>query len=179
MRTRYTPQRYQCKKAHISEFIVADADRLKTQKCKTCGKKAEHVRIAETINALPKSTIVYEKLVDGKIERCYLDPQSSKAVAYAEKKGFQRREIQGIAETRKFEREVSNEMKAAYAAYVRGEHERNQEFQRLYHADLRALINRSDLDGFTRDFMRAALEDQSSDYEIKNYEPDFSCAAFS
>lgn len=179
MTYRYTAQKYRCKLEHESEFVVEDRERLKTRKCQKCGRKAEHVRLVAVINALPKSTIVYEKLVDGKIERCYLDPKSTKAVAYAEKKGFQRREIQGLAEIRRFEREVSNEMKAKYAAYVRGEHERNQEFKKLYHADLRSLINRGDIDPFTADVMRAAMEDQSSDYEIKNYEPDFSCVAYS
>lgn len=179
MKYRYTVQRYRCKLDHESEIVVEDRERLKTRKCRKCGKKAEHVRICRTINALPKSTIVYEKMEDGKMRRMYVDPQEPLSIGYAEKQGFQKREIQGIGAMREFEREVTREMKAEYAAHVRGEHERNQEFQKAYHNDLRALINRSDIDPFTADVMRAAIEDQSSAYENKNWEPEFHNAAFS
>lgn len=178
-RYRYTAQKYICKLDHESEFIVEDKERLKTRKCKTCGKKAEHIRVAQTVAALPKSTIVYEKVEDGKTRRMYVDPAEPLSVGYAETQGFQRREIQGIGAMREFEREVTREMKAEYAAHVRGEHERNQEFQKAYHADLRSLLSRGDLDPFTADVIRAAIEDQSSDYERPNYDPEFHNAAYS
>jgi hypothetical protein len=179
MRYRYTAQNYRCKQDHVSEFIVEDRERLKTRKCKKCGKKAEHVRVAATIAALPKSTVVYEKPgEDGKMRRMYVNPQEPASIGHAERQGFQRREIQGISAMRQFEREVTRDMKEEYAARMRGDHERKQEFDEAYHNDLRALASRSDLDGFTRDLIRAALEDQSG-YTYREFDPNFYNAAYS
>lgn len=177
MRYRYTHQKFECKLGHVSLILVEDSDHLKTRKCKTCGKRAEHVRLVATIAALPKSTIVYEKPEDGKMRRMYVDPQEPLSIAFAEKQGFQKREIQGISQMRAFEREVTRDMKAEYAATMRGEHERNQEFQKRYHEDLRALASRSDLDPFTRDLIKAAIEDQGGS-SGRDYDPGFHSAAY-
>lgn len=177
MRYRYTPQKYSCKSGHESEFIVEDKERLKTRKCKTCGKKAEHVRVAAMINALPKSTIIYEKMEDGKMRRMYVDPQSPQSLGFAEKQGFQKREIQGIHAMREFEREVTREMKAEFNERMRGEHQRKQEFNEAYCADLRSLIARTDLDEFTREVMKEAIND-TSEYQYREHDPEFRCEAF-
>lgn len=170
-RSRYTPQRYKCKLGHESEFIVEDRERLNTHKCKTCGKKAEHVRVVNAINALPKSTIVYEKLVDGKMRRMYVDPQAPQSLAYAEKKGFQKREIQGMHAMREFEREVTRDMKQEFNERQRADHKRHHEFNEAYTSDLRSLIARSDLDPFTREILREAAADTEHGFQYR--EPDF------
>jgi len=171
-------QKYECRKGHVSELLVEDPDRFKTQKCKKCGKKAEHVNVRAVINALPKSTIVYEKPVDGKMKRMYVDPQEPASLAYAEKQGFQRREIQDIAAMRSFEREVTREMKDDFAREQRGEHQRSQEFNERYSADLRAIISRSDLDPFTREILKEAANDTSG-YRHREYDPSFRNPAYS
>lgn len=171
MRTRYTPQNYICKKEHVTEYIVADGDRLKSQKCKTCGKRAEHVRVAQTIAALPKSTIVYEKLEGGKMRRMYVDPQEPLSLAYAEKQGFQRREIQGMSAMRDFEREVTREMKQEFNERMRADHKRHHEFNEAYTSDLRNLIARADLDPFTREVLKEAAADTAGGFQYR--EPDF------
>lgn len=175
MRYRYTAQRYECKLGHVSEIIVEDRERLKTQKCRTCKKKAEHVRVRAAVNALPKSTIVYEKLENGKMRRMYVDPQEPMSIGYAEKQGFQRREIQGMSAMRQFEREVTRDMKQEFAERMRGEHQRKQEFNEAYTSDLRSLIARSDLDPFTREILREAAADTSG-YQHREWDPEFRCA---
>lgn len=178
MRYRYTGQRYECKAGHVSEFVVEDRDRMKTQRCKACGKKAQHVLIAQTVSALPKATIIYEKPVNGKVERLYIDPKEPESVAFAEKQGFARREIQGVSAIRQFEREVTREMQSEYAARMRGDHERRQEFYKQYHSDLRALMNRSDVHPWWREVFKTAIEETGHE-PLREYEPNFHNAAYS
>ena len=177
MKYRYTPQNYECKAGHVTEFIVEDRERLKTRKCKKCGKKAEHVFVAATINALSKSTIVYEKPVDGQMTRMYVDPQEPSSIAHAEKMGYQRREIQGIDNIRRFEREVKQEMQEAHARRQRGEAEHKEEYNRQYRSDIRDLMNHGGIDSFTRDVLQEALN-ESSGYS-RAFDPEFRCAAYS
>lgn len=179
MSLRYTPQKYSCSAGHDSEHIVEDRERHKTQKCKSkgCRKKAEHENIRAAVNALPKSTIVYERLEDGKTRRMYVDPQEPLSIAYAEKNGFQKREIQGLADMRRFEREVTRDMKQEWAERQRGEHQRQQEFNEAYSRDLRSLIARSDLDPFTREVLRAAAADTNG-YQYREADFEFHNAAY-
>lgn len=156
-RSRFTVQKYSCESGHVSEIVVEDRERMNTQKCRTCKKDAEHVRVKAAVNALPKSTIVYEKLVDGKIERMYVDPQEPMSVGVAEKDGYQRREIQGMAAMRQFEREVTREMKEEMGRRAYVEHERKQASEKRYRDDLRSL--RSSVDDFTKGVIDAALND--------------------
>lgn len=172
---RYTHQKYVCKQGHESLILVEDRVRLKTQKCTTCKKKTEHVRVVEAVNALPQSTVVYEKPdANGRMRRLYVDPQEPKSLAYAEKQGFQRREIQGLHDMRRFEREVTADMKAEFNERMRADHQRKQEFNEAYTSDLRTLIARSDLDPFTREILKEAAADTSgfqfreADFEFRN-----------
>lgn len=178
MRYRYTVQKYECKAGHVTDHVVEDSERLKTRKCKKCCKNAEHIRIRAAVNALPKSTMVYEKLEGGKMRRMYVDPKEPMSIGYAEKQGFQRREIQGMSAMRQFEREVTRDMKQEFAERIRGEHQRAQEFNEAYTRDLRSLIARSDLDPFTREILKEAAADTSG-YQQREWDPEFRSAAFS
>lgn len=169
-RYRYTVQKYKCKLGHTSECVVEDSERFKTQKCHRCGKKAEHIFIAER-NALPKSTIVYEKPGEnGRVERLYVDPAAPESIAYAEKQGYARREIQGIHAMRRFEKEVTAEMKSDYDRAISGDAKRREEFNKRYCDDLRGLMNRSDVHPFWRELFQAAIDERNSG---SSREPDF------
>jgi hypothetical protein len=162
---------YECKSGHTSECLVEDAERFKSQKCSTCGKKAEHRFIVEH-NALPKSTIIYEKPGEnGRTERLYVDPAEPSSIAYAEKQGYARREIQGIHAMRRFEREVTREMKADYDRAMSGDAKRRAEFDKRYCDSLRTLMNRSDVHPFWKEMFQAAIDERNSSHG--NREPEF------
>lgn len=174
---RFTVQRYKCKQSHVSEIVIEDSKRFKTQKCKKCGKRAEHVFIV-TRSALPPSTVLYEKPGDnGRMERLYVDPKAPESVQYAETEGYQRREIQGMAQVRQFEREVRREMKSDYERMMGGESRAREEFDKRYCDDLRALINRGDVDPWWKGLFQAAIDDRNNQTQ-RNYDPDFRCAAY-
>ena len=175
---RFTVQRYKCKAGHDSECVVEDSKRFKTQKCQSCGKRAQHIFIAER-NALPKSTIVYEKPGEnGRTERLYVDPAAPESIAYAEKEGYARREIQGIHQMRQFEKEVTREMKSDYDRMMSGEQQHREEFYKRYNDDLRTLINRGDVDPWWKDLFRAAI-DESNRSAGRQYDPNFTNRAYS
>jgi hypothetical protein len=178
-RLRFTIQKYKCRAEHITERVVEDSKRFKTQKCRACGKRAEHIFIVER-NALPKSTIVYEKPYEnGRVERLYVDPAEPESIAFAEKQGYARREIQGIHAMRQFEREQTREMKADYARMMSGDAERREEFYKKYHDDLRSLINDSRVHPWWKEFFQAAIDDYNTHGNSRDYEPNFHCAAYS
>ena len=169
MKRRFTVQKYICKAEHVSEILVEDAKRMKTQKCLRCGKKAEHDFIVSSREHIA-ATVVYERIVDGKVERLFVDPQAPESIGFAKTQGYERREIQGMAQMRKFEKEITREMKADYDRMAYGEAKQREEFFKKYHSDLRSLMSRSDIDPFTRGIMQAAIDDYNSGF---SREPDF------
>jgi hypothetical protein len=178
-RHRFTIQKYKCKQGHTSERVVEDAKRFKTQKCQECGKRAEHVFIVER-NALPKSTIIYEKPGEnGRMERLYVDPAEPSSIAFAEKEGYARREIQGIHAMRRFEKEVTREMKADYDRAMGGDAKRREEFNKRYCDSLRTLMNRSDVHPFWKEMFQAAIDERNSGYSNREPEFGFRNAAYS
>ncbi len=170
-RSRFTVQKYQCEANHVSEIVVEDRERMNTQKCRTpkCRKDAEHVRVKAERNAQPKSTIVYEKLVDGKMKRMYGDPPEPLSIKVAVEEGYQRREIQGLAEMRRFEKEVTREMKEEHARERYSQAKRKEESEKRYRDDMRSL--RSQADDFTKGVIDAALNDTGG--YSRNAEPEF------
>jgi hypothetical protein len=176
---RFTAQKYTCKSGHTTEVVIEDSKRFKTQKCRVCGKRAEHVFIVQR-NALPQSTIVYEKPGEGgRMERLYVDPAAPESLAYAESQGFQRREIQGIHAMRRFEKEVTQEMKSDYDRAQRGEAKHREEFNKRYCDDLRGLMNDSRVHPWWRELFQAAIEDRNSQSSSRDYSPEFRNAAYS
>lgn len=176
-RYRFTIQKYKCRQGHVSEIVIEDTKRFSSQKCRECGKKAEHVFIVER-NALPKSTIVYEKPGEnGRMERLYVDPVAPESIAYAEKQGYAKREIQGIHAMRQFEKEVTAEMKSDYNRMMRGEAKQREEFYKRYHDDLRSLMNDSRVHPWWRDFFKAAIENTGQN-DGRQYDPNFGCRAY-
>lgn len=105
------------------------------------------------------------------MERLYVDPAVPRSIAQAEKRGFQKREIQGIHEMRKFEKEVTAEMKADYDRAQRGEAKHREEFNKRYCDDLRGLMSRSDVHPFWKEIFQAAIDERNSGHG--NREPDF------
>lgn len=175
---RATYQKYKCRSGHVSEILIEDSKRMKAQKCLTCSKRAEHSAIVSRREAI-QATIIYEKPGEnGKVERMYVDPKVPESCAIAEKEGFQRREIQGLHQMRRFEREVEREMRAERAEEMRGEDKHRQEFYQQYHSDLRGLMNRSDVHQFWKEVFRTAIEETGHGSQ-RDYSPEFRNAAYS
>lgn len=175
---RFTHQKYQCKAGHESLIFVEDTKRMKTQKCQVCGKKAEHVFITTQREAI-KATVIYERPGEnGKVERMYVDPKVPESCAIAEREGYQRREIQGLHEMRRFERDVTREMKEEYAAMSSGDAKRREEFNRKYCSDLRDMMNRSDVHPFFREMFREAIRSREEGYSQPTPDFNFHNAAY-
>lgn len=164
MKRRFTHQSYRCKDGHESLVLVEDSQRMKNQKCKTCGKRAEHVAILSRREAI-QATVIYERPGEnGKVERMYVDPKVPESCVIAEKSGYQRREIQGLHEMRRFEREVTREMKEEHAHHANADAAHRTEFDKQYCSDLRDLMNRGDVNPFFRDMFREAIKSREEGY---------------
>jgi uncharacterized OB-fold protein len=168
-------RKFQCPDHSYFDVLVKWDERYERQKCPKCQKKCESTFIA-TRAALPTATIVYEKPVGGKVERLYVDPQEPASIAFAEKQGFQRREIQGIAEARRFEREVANEMRREHAESQRAMSRKKEESLREAHAELRGMM--SQMDDFSRALAREAIRQSESGY-AQQYDPQFRMPVYS
>lgn len=175
MITRYTYQRFKCRRGHVSEILVEDSKRMENQKCGTCGKRAEHHGIVSRREAI-QATIVYEKVVDGKVERMYVDPQVPESCMVAEKTGFQKREIQGMAQARAFEKEVANEMRREFAAQQAGLSRQKEAAMAEAHSEIRRLMPQ--MDDFSRAIAEEAIRDSQSGYS-NSYDPNFRIGAYS
>lgn len=175
MRRRYTVKSYRCPKDHSFSKVVADADRLKQQPCPQCHRKAEPT-ILLTRAALPPATVVYEKVVDGRVKRMYVSPQEPESVGYAEKQGFARREIQGLGEIRRFEREVCEEMRREVSERREYESALTEQRQRQMRDEYRDLQRQCD-DPFMREVIQHAIDDLGND-RGNNATPDFRIAAY-
>ncbi len=174
-RSRFIVRKFECRKHGEFETLVDDKARFDPQKCPACGKKSESTFIL-TRAALPAATIVYEKLVDGKVERMYVDSQEPASIGFAEKQGYQRREIQGIAEMRRFEREVSAEMRREFAQQQGLMNEKKSAALREAHEEIRRLM--PSMDPFSRAVAEEAIRDSQAGYS-REYDPQFRSGAFS
>lgn len=168
-------RQYQCPDHSYFDKLVKWDERFNPQKCPKCKKKCESVFIA-TRAALPAATIVYEKLVDGKVERLYVNPQEPASIAFAEKEKYQRREIQGMAQARAFEKEVANEMRREFTATQNAASRHKEEALREAHAELRSMMPH--MDDFTRAIAEEAIKESQSGYS-REYSPDFRIGAYS
>lgn len=168
-------RKYQCPAHSYFDALVKWDERYEPQKCPTCGKKSESTFIA-TRSALPAATLVYEKMVDGKVERMYVDPQVPESCAHAEKSGYQKREIQGMAQARAFEKEVANEMRRDFAAQQAGMSRQKEAAMREAHSEIRRLMPQ--MDDFSRAIAEEAIRDSQSGYS-SNYDPNFRIGSYS
>lgn len=175
-RSRSVVRKYECPNEHTFEKLVDDKDRLKPQKCTQCRKKAEPVFLLSRA-ALPAATIVYEKVVDGKVERLYVDPQVPESIGVAVKDGYQRREIQGMAQARQFEREVAAEMRAEHTRTQNLSSLHREEALREAHSELRNMM--PSMDDFSRAIAEEAIRDSQSSGYSREYDPGFRIAAYS
>ncbi len=174
-RSRYIVRKFECQKHGEFEELVLESERLNPQKCPTCGKKSESTFIM-TRAALPPASLVYEKVVGGKTERCYVDPQVPESCVAAEKMGFQRREIQGVAQARAFEREVAAEMRREFAQQQGLMNEKKSAALREAHDEIRRLM--PSMDSFSRAVAEEAIRDSQSGYS-REYDPQFRMPVYS
>lgn len=174
-RSRFVVRKFQCDSHNEFEVLVEDRERFNPQKCPKCKKKCESVFIA-TRSALPAATIVYEKMVDGKIQRMYVDPQVPESCAVAEKQGYQKREIQGMAQARAFEKEVATEMRREFIATQNAASRQKEEALREAHAELRSMMPQ--MDDFSRAIAEEAIRESQSGYS-REYDPNFRIGAYS
>jgi|RhiMethySRZTD1v2_1073278.scaffolds.fasta_scaffold744329_1 hypothetical protein len=167
-------RKFICPRHSYFDALVKWDERYNPQKCPQCKKKCESVFIA-TRAALPAATIVYEKMVGGKVERLYVDPQEPASIAFAEKNKFQRREIQGMAEARRFEHEVANEMRREHTEQQNAMSRKKEETMREAHAELRDMMPH--MDDFSRALAKEAIRQSESGYS-QSYDPNFRIGAY-
>jgi hypothetical protein len=167
-------RKYQCSEHSYFDELVKWSERFEPQKCPKCQRKCESVFI-KTRSALPGATIVYEKMVGGKVERMYVDPQVPESCVHAEKQGFQRREIQGMAQARAFEKEVANEMRRDFASQQNAMSRQKEEAMREAHSEIRRLMPQ--MDDFSREIAEEAIRDSQSGYS-QSYDPNFRIGAY-
>lgn len=168
-------RKYQCPDHSYFDALVKWDERYEQQPCPECGKKSESTFIA-TRAALPTATIVYEKIVGGKKEYMYVEPKEPASIAFAEKEGFQRREVQGIAEARKFEREVRAKMRREFTEQQNAMSIHKKEALREAHAELRGMMPQ--MDDFSRALAQEAIRQSESGYS-REYDPNFRIGAYS
>lgn len=167
-------RKYQCSRDGYFDELVKWDERFNSQKCPKCRRKCESTFI-KTRAALPAATIVYEKIMDGKKEYMYVEPKVPKSVAFAEKEGFQRREIQGMAQARKFEREVRTDMRRKYIEQQNAMNSQKEAAMREAHSEIRRLM--PSMDDFSRAIAEEAIRDSQSGYS-QSYDPNFRIGAY-
>lgn len=167
-------RKFVCPQHSYFDALVKWDERYNPQKCPKCKKKCESVFIA-TRAALPAATIVFEKMIDGKVERMYVDPQVPESIGFAVKEGYQRREIQGMAQARQFEKEVATEMRREFANQQNAMSRQKEEAMREAHSEIRQLMPQ--MDDFSRALAEEAIRDSQSGYS-RNYDPNFRIGAY-
>ena len=163
-----------CVNGHEHEVVRPIADWPKTPPCPECGEATEQMILPSTNRSMPDPVVVF-KAPDGSF-RFPGDPNGLSAKQYAQS-GFERVELRGAADVRRFESQMTKQERSIAARKVEKMQERREMRESQTRSHLRGLMQ--SMTPFGRDLARAAMRRNDAKPREHSKDPGFHVEAYS
>lgn len=163
-----------CANGHDHEVVRPIADWPKTPVCPTCGDPTEQMILPATSRSAPDPVVVF-KAPDGSF-RFPGDPNGLSAAKYA-KSGYERLELRGSADVRRFESQMTKQERSIAARKVEKMQQHREMRETQNRGQLRQLMQ--SMTPFGRAVARAAMRRNDDKPREHTKDPNFVVEAYS